>query len=352
MTTTSLDRPQTNTAKRNVLVGIFVVLGLAILAGGILAVGNIHSTFVPKITVTTSFPDVNGLQPGNNVWFSGLKVGTVSGLEFVGESQVRVSLKIDEQTQRYVHKDAMAKLSSDGLIGNKIVVITSGTPGSPSIEDGDVLQTAVEPSTDDMLVMLQESNQDLRAVASDLKSITQQIASGQGTIGRLLYDPAMADSLAATTTSLAEASQNADKTTAALSNYTSNLNKPGNLLHDIAHDKDVYPALTKTSEGLAAASEDAAAAAKSLRAATTDTDSPTGVLLSDEEAAADLKSTFANLETSSAKLDEDLEAAQHSWPLKKYFKKKAKAEEKAAKEAAESNEAAASAENEDAAAAQ
>ncbi len=348
MTTTSLDRPQTNTAKRNVLVGIFVLLGLVILAGGILAVGNIHSTFVPKITVTTSFPDVNGLQPGNNVWFSGLKVGTVSDLEFVGESQVRVSLKIDKQTQRYVHKDAMAKLSSDGLIGNKIVVITSGTAGTPSIEDGDVLQTAAEPSTDDMLVMLQESNQDLRSVASDLKSITDQIASGQGAIGRLVYDAAIADSLSSTTASLAQASQKADKTAAALSNYTSSLNQPGNLLHDVAHDKDMYPALKKSTEGLAAASEDAAAAAKGLRAATTETDSPAGVLLSDEDAAADLKATFSNLETSSAKLDEDLAAAQHAWPLRGGFKRKAKAEKKAAKEAAEAEEAAA---DEDAAAA-
>jgi phospholipid/cholesterol/gamma-HCH transport system substrate-binding protein len=323
-----------------VLVGVFVLLGLAILAGGILAVGNIHSTFVPKITVTTSFPDVNGLQPGNNVWFSGLKVGTVSKLEFVGESQVRVSLKIDRATQRYVHKDAMAKLSSDGLIGNKIVVITSGTPGTPNIEEGDVLQTAAEPSTDDMLVLLQESNQDLRAVASDLKSITQQIASGQGAIGRLLYDDAIAQSVSTATASLAEASQNADKTTAALSSYTSNLNKPGNLLHDLAHDKTVYPSLTKTSEGLAAASEDAAAAAKGLRAATTDPDSPAGVLLADPEAAADLKATLSHLETTSENLDENMEAAQHAWPLRGGFKRKAKAEKKAAEEAAKAAEAA------------
>jgi phospholipid/cholesterol/gamma-HCH transport system substrate-binding protein len=62
--------------------------------------------------------------------------------------------------------------------------------------------------------------------------------------------------------------------------------------------------------------------------------------LSDKEAAADLQATMENLQTSSAKLDEDLEAAQHSWPLKKYFKKKAKAEAKAAEEAAETGEAA------------
>jgi phospholipid/cholesterol/gamma-HCH transport system substrate-binding protein len=333
MTTTSLDRPQTNTAKRNVLVGLFVLLGIAILAGGILAVGNIHSTFVPKITVSTSFSDVNGLQPGNNVWFSGLKIGTVSELEFVGESQVRVSMKIDRSTQRFVHKDALAKLSSDGLIGNKIVVLTSGTPGSPSIEDGDVLQTSLEPSTDDMMVLLQESNQDLRSITSDLKAISSQIASGQGMIGRLVYDEAMVENLSTTTASLAVASQNADKTTAALATYTRDLNKPGTLLHDLAHDKDVYPSIAKTTQGLQSASEDAAAAAKSLRAATTDTTSPTGVLLNDPEAGADLKATLANLETSSQKLDEDLEAVQHNFLLRRFFKKKAKAEKKAAEEA-------------------
>ncbi len=310
MTTTSLDRPQTNTAKRNVMVGMFVLIGIAILAGGILAVGNIHSTFVPKITVSTSFPDVNGLQPGNNVWFSGLKVGTVSDLEFVGESQVRVSLKIDKATQRYVHKDAMAKLSSDGLIGNKIVVITSGTPGSPSIEDGDVLKTAAEPSTDDMLVMLQESNQDLQLVASDLKSISAQIASGQGLIGRLVYDEAMVENLSTTTASLAEASQNADKTTAALATYTGNLNKPGNLLHDLAHDKSMYPAIDEDDRGPRSRVRGCGRGGEEpARTAATDPTSPAGVLLNDDEAGADLKATLANLETSSQKLDEDLEAA-------------------------------------------
>ena len=70
-----------------------------------------------------------------------------------------------------------------------------------------------------------------------------------------------------------------------------------------------------------------------LRAATTDPNSPAGVLLADPEAAADLKATFSNLETTSENLDENMEAAQHAWPLRGGFKKKAKAEKKAAKEA-------------------
>jgi phospholipid/cholesterol/gamma-HCH transport system substrate-binding protein len=334
MTTTSLDRPQANTARKGVLVGLFVLIGLVVLAGGILTVGNLHSTFVRKITVTTSFSDVNGLQPGNNVWFSGLKVGTVNQLEFVGESQVRVSMKIDKATARFVHKDSVAKLSSDGLIGNKIVVLTSGTKEAANIEDGDVLQAGAAPSTDDMMAVLQQSNADLKSITTDMKAITAKVASGQGAVGRLLYDDELAQSLTSTTTSLARASENADKTTNALANYTNNLNKPGTLFHDLAHDKTVYPSLTKTSAGLEAASVDAASAAKNLRAATDDPNSPMGVLMHDPEAGADLKSTFDNLDTSTQKLDEDLEAAQHNFLLKHFFKKKAKEEAKAAEEAA------------------
>ncbi|MEO8762602.1 MAG: MlaD family protein, partial [Bacteroidia bacterium] len=81
--------------KRAIIVGIFVLLGLVFFAAGILTIGNLHQTFSTKMQVTTFFDDVNGLQKGNNIWFSGVKIGTVKKVEFYGKSQVKVIMNID-----------------------------------------------------------------------------------------------------------------------------------------------------------------------------------------------------------------------------------------------------------------
>ncbi|MEP7170246.1 MAG: MlaD family protein, partial [Bacteroidota bacterium] len=113
--------------KRPVIVGIFVFIGLIFLVAGILMVGNLHETFKKKMKIVSLFDDVNGLQTGNNIWFSGVKIGTVSSLHFYGKSQVEVSMKIETKAQQYIRKDAKVKIGTDGLIGNKILVIYGGS---------------------------------------------------------------------------------------------------------------------------------------------------------------------------------------------------------------------------------
>src|SRR5680860_338524 len=98
--------------KRAVIVGLFVFLGFAFLIAGTLMVGNLHETFTNKMEIVTVFDNVGGLQKGNNVWFSGVKIGTVSNLDFYGKSKVEVRLKFDKKAQKYIRKDAKIKLSS------------------------------------------------------------------------------------------------------------------------------------------------------------------------------------------------------------------------------------------------
>src|SRR5436190_338124 len=113
--------------KKAVVVGLFVFIGLAFLVAGILMVGNIHDTFKRKMKVVSLFDDISGLQTGNNVLFSGVKIGTVSNLRFYGKSQVEVTMNVETKAQQYIRKDAKVKISTDGLIGNKILVIYGGT---------------------------------------------------------------------------------------------------------------------------------------------------------------------------------------------------------------------------------
>ena len=101
--------------KKAVGVGVFIIIGLLFLVGGIMTIGNLHSTFQKKMTVSTIFEDVNGLQSGNNIWFSGVKIGTVKKTMFFGNRQVKVIMNINIESRQYIRKDAKVKISTDGL---------------------------------------------------------------------------------------------------------------------------------------------------------------------------------------------------------------------------------------------
>ena len=109
--------------KRMITVGVFVLIGIVIFIAAVLTLGGQKKTFEQKSTLKAVFKDVSGLQPGNNVWFSGVKVGTVKKISFTPNALVEVIMNIENKTMQYIKKDARAKISSEGFFGNKIVVI-------------------------------------------------------------------------------------------------------------------------------------------------------------------------------------------------------------------------------------
>lgn len=328
--------------KRAIVVGLFIFVGLMFLMAGILAVGNLHSTFIKKIEVTAIFDDVNGLQPGNNVWYSGVKIGTVNSMSFHGESQVRVVVKIDEKSQQYIRKDAKVKISTDGLIGNKIVIIYGGTSAAPPVEDGDNLGIEKIVSTEEMLNTLRESNTNLLAITTDFKTISKKIVDGEGTVGKLLKDESIYNSLGVTLASLQKSSANAEKLTAAFSDYSAKLNQEGSLTNDLVTDTTIFKSIQASVRQLKQLTITAAEATDNLKIASSNVSSatsnlnskntPMGVWLNDEVSGSHMKVTLRNLEGASQKLDEDLRAVQDNFLLRRYFKKKKKAAEAAAKQ--------------------
>lgn len=310
--------------KRAVIVGAFVLIGLIFLIAGILVIGNIRNTFSKKMHVTALFDDVNGLQQGNNIWFSGVKIGTVKKVKFYGNSQVKVTMNIDEKSQQYIRKDSKVKVSSDGLIGNKILVIYGGSSKAEAIEDEDTLSVEKTFSSEDMINTLQENNVNMLSITGDLKKITKNMADGQGTIGKLMSDDAIYTNIAATSAALKNASDRAQVLMNSLSAFSSKLNKKGTLANELVTDTIVYNSMKETVLQLNQVADTAALFISDLKKASQNPKTPAGVLLRDEEAGASLKASLKNLESSSKKLDEDLEGLQHSFPLKRYFKMKAK----------------------------
>ncbi len=310
--------------KRAVIVGIFVFIGLVFLVLGILLIGNLNETFKKKIEIVTLFDDVSGLQVGNNVWFSGVKIGSISDLQFFAETKVKVMMKIEVKSLSYIRKDAFVKLSTDGLIGNKILIIYGGTFDRPQVKPGDTLRVEKTFTSEDMINTLQENNVNILAITKDFKVISKKIANGEGTIGKLLTDEAVYNHLDAATLSLQNASVKAQQLISSLTNFSEGLNKKGTLANELTTDTVVFKSLKTSVLQLEQIAGNAKELVSSLKEASANPETSIGVLLHDEESGARLKQTIKNLETGSQKLDEDLEAAQHNFLLRGFFKKKAK----------------------------
>ena len=312
--------------KRGVIVGIFIFIGLIFLLAGILIVGNLRETFNRKMGVISIFDDVSGLQRGNNVWYSGVKIGTVSNLNFVGKSQVEVSLNIAIDAQQYIRKDAKVKISTDGLIGNKILVIYGGTDDFPKIEAGDTLAVERMFTSEDMINTLQDNNENLLVITSNFKDITNKLADGEGTIGKLLNDTSVYTNINAATEALQKAATKAQQLAGSLATFSEGLNKKGTLANELTTDTVVFNSVKQSVVKLQQMADTAKLFVTNLKQAGSNPRTSIGVLLHDEEAGASLKAAMKNLESSSHKLDADLEAAQHNFLLRGYFKKKSKAE--------------------------
>lgn len=310
--------------KHAIIVGFFVFIGIVFLILGILTIGNLHQTFSTKLHVSTFFDDVNGLQKGNNIWFSGVKIGTVKKVEFFGKSQVKVIMNIDEKAQQYIRKDAKVKVSSDGFIGNKILIIYGGTSKANAITEGDTLGVEKTFSTEDMMNTFQENNKNVLAITNDFKTISKNLVDGHGSLGKLLTDDAMYNNIEATSINLKNASDRAQQLMASLSAFSSGLNKKGTLGNQLATDTVVFNSIKHSVKKLNLITDTASLLISNLNTSSRNLKSPMGILLHDEETGTNLKSTLKNLESGSQKLDKDLEALQHSFLLKRYFKREAK----------------------------
>jgi len=301
--------------KRGIGVGFFIIVGLLFLLGGVLTIGNLHSTFQKKMTVSTVFGDISGLQTGNNIWFSGVKIGTVKKTEFYGNNQVKVIMNINIESKQYIRKDAKVKISTDGLIGNKILVIYGGSELAPEVEQGDTLANETAISTEEIMNTFQQNNLNVLA-------LTKKVANGEGTIGKLITSDSIYNTIAATTRSLQKASANAQVLISSLANFTSKLDKKGTLANELVSDTLLFKSLKNSAIQISNVADTAAILISNLKNASQNSKSPVGVLLHDEKTGDNLKNTIINLESSSKKLDADLEAIQHSFLLRRYFKKK------------------------------
>jgi phospholipid/cholesterol/gamma-HCH transport system substrate-binding protein len=317
--------------KKQIAVGAFIFIGLAILVTGIFTIGGQRKAFVKTFRLEAVFDDAQGLQAGNNVWLSGIKVGTIKKVAFDKDSGIEVILNVVTEARSHIHKDATARVSTDGLVGNKIVIIDGGTPSLPIIAEGDILRGQHQGSTAEMMNTLQANNANLLEITGNLKTISQKLAAGQGTLGQLINDPALGNDLKASINNLQAATAGSQKVIRNLQDYTAGLRKPGSLADQLVTDTTVFANLKATVAKLNDAADNASDLTRKMQqtgdninSSLSDPGKPIGLLLNDQETADNLQRTIKNLRVSSKELADDLEAVQHHWLLRGFFKKRDK----------------------------
>jgi phospholipid/cholesterol/gamma-HCH transport system substrate-binding protein len=154
------------------------------------------------------FRNVSGLREGSNVKLAGLTVGYVDKIEIIGDSAVYVSLQITGRNRRFIRKDAIASISTDGLLGNKILTLYPGTELKSIVVDNDRIGSVNKQDNGDILSDLQSTSTNLATFTTDLAIQTNKARAGEGLTGKLLMDTSLANKLDKT---LIELKQNSSK---------------------------------------------------------------------------------------------------------------------------------------------
>ncbi|MGA8855493.1 MAG: MlaD family protein, partial [Christiangramia sp.] len=192
---------------QKIRLGIFVIIGTLVLIAALYFIGNRQHLFTRNISVFAQFENVNGLQIGNNVRYSGINVGTVSKIEMLEESRILVQMVVEESTGKFIKKDAIATIGSDGLVGSMVVNILPGNKNLASIVPGDTIETYSRIGADDMLSTLNQTNENAALLTSDLLKITNKILEAKGTLGVLVSDTILAQDIKLTLNNLKETSE-------------------------------------------------------------------------------------------------------------------------------------------------
>ncbi len=321
-----------NENKNRVKLGIFVTVAIIFITIGVFSIGNKSKLFVSTITIHAEFNDAGGLMGGNNVQFSGVKVGTVKKVTIIAENQVSVEMAVEERLKDFIKKDANAKIGSDGLIGNTIVVITGGSASSPGVDEGDFLVAIQSVDTEDMLATLQKNNENLVGITEQLGVLLEGLNKGEGTLGKLFKDTSLYTNLNQTVDGLDDVRKSSLVVLSEMQTLTKKLNSEDGLVHALFEDESMVVSLKTTLANLEKTANQADAITADVKLLTeklNQGNNALDLLTNDPEFAESLRSMMQYLESSSVKLDENMKALQSNFFFRGYFKKQDKEAKKA-----------------------
>jgi len=205
------------TSGQKIKIGMFTFVGLLVLALGVFFIGNQKNMFSSTFTVYGTFKNVSGLQVGNNVRFAGINVGVVQDINIVNDSSVRVDVTLNSNVKKFIKKDSKLSIGSDGLMGDKLVVIIpGGVTSTESVANGGQLASVNPLDIDKIVNKVTRVIDNAEALTGGLSDIVAKINHGKGSIGRLLNSDKLSRDLDKTVNQAQSTMANVHKTTTTL----------------------------------------------------------------------------------------------------------------------------------------
>lgn len=324
-----------NTSTQKLRLGLFVIAGTLLFIAGIYLIGQRKNMFKKTFIINAYFQNVNGLQKGNNVRYSGINIGTVKDIIMINDSTIKVAMFIEEQIILHIKKDAIASIGSDGLVGNMIVNIVPGRGKEKPITNGAIIESYNKIGTDDILSTLNVTNKNAAILTADLLKITNKLIKGKGTLGILLNDTIMAKGLQKSVANLKIASKGASKSINELNHVISSLKTNNNtvlgmLMNDTISGKKLKTVVTN----LETSSEEIVNVVNNINTVVTKFDTSEGAfnyIVKDTSLVNNLKSTLNNINEGTDKFNQNMEALKHNFLTRGYFKKLERQKKEAAK---------------------
>jgi phospholipid/cholesterol/gamma-HCH transport system substrate-binding protein len=308
-------------------VGLVITIALLMLFMTVFFAGDIQNIFSPKVQIKVGVKDVRGLRRGSPVWISGIEIGSVKGIDLHPEYGTLVTMSINKDALKFVKKDSKASVMTMGLLGDKYIELSSGSPEAEFIKPGDMIKGTVQLEVQDIVNASSVSLEKITGFVEKLGNFIEKIEKSEGTVAKFLTDPSIYNNLKETTKTLSmilkdfKESQGTMKmfmedpslynkmlnTASSIEEFSRKLNEGPGTLRRLAEDPELYENLNMASKQLSSILERIDAG-----------EGTAGSLLRDKELVRDMKNTLVELKVSITEFKELIKDFREN--PKKYFK--------------------------------
>jgi phospholipid/cholesterol/gamma-HCH transport system substrate-binding protein len=184
-------------------VGITVLGASIVLAILILLMSGTGGIFTRKVTLVSYFDNAGGLREGAPVRLQGVDIGNVTKIRVVSDparqlAPVEVTMKVIPKYHKNIRNDSVTTLATAGVLGETYIDINSSVAKGREAQEGDVMPTRESPQIEDVVRASQSTLQNMDSLLKRVDRIVAFVESGQGSIGKVIYDPALYNQLNAT----------------------------------------------------------------------------------------------------------------------------------------------------------